>query len=422
MSQTIWRPYTQEKTSLPPTKILRAKGCYYYKEDGEKIFDGISSWWVNIHGHAHPYLRKKLNEQMEKLEQIIFAGFTHEQGEKLAFRMVEMLGGKYPKVFFSDNGSTAVEVGIKMALQYWTNHGLKKNRIVAFKNGYHGDTFGARAITDAIKESTGLSENMTNTHFITAPLEGDLDSQKRCLEEMKALIEKYQDIGAFVFEPLVQGVAGMQIQDEKALNDLLKLIHKHNIISIADEVMTGFYRTGKRFAIDHLEEKPHIICLAKALTGGILPLSLTLCQDKIYEAFYSDDKTKALLHGHSFTGNALGCAVANASLDLLENPEVLENIQTIQRMHENFKKEISGDFRYSVRNKGTILAIEFNNNESTGYFNGLADAITQFFTSKNMLLRPLGNVLYLIPPYCTKETDLLPVYEAIKEFMRTTKW
>jgi adenosylmethionine-8-amino-7-oxononanoate aminotransferase len=418
MKETIWRPYTQEKTAANPIKIKKAKGCYYIDEEGNRIFDGISSWWVNIHGHSHPYLAKKLSEQMELVQQIIFAGHTHEQGETLAQRIVELLDNQYPKVFFSDNGSTAVEVGLKMALQYWSNHHLKKNRIVAFKNGYHGDTFGARAVTDAIKEPTGLSENMTDVHFITAPLANDPISQESSIKELKDLLSRFNDIGAFIFEPMVQGVAGMKMQDPSTLNKLLKLAHEHQVITIADEVMTGFYRTGKRFAIDYLKEKPNIICLAKALTGGILPLSLTLCQQKIYEAFYSDDKTKALLHGHSFTGNALGCAVANASLDLLETAETKTNIKNIENLHKNFMKEIEGDNKYEIRVMGTILAIEFKNQEKAGYFNSLSETLSQFFISKNMLLRPLGNIIYLIPPYCTTEEDLLPVYQALKDFIR----
>ncbi|MFZ8934112.1 MAG: adenosylmethionine--8-amino-7-oxononanoate transaminase [Bacteriovoracaceae bacterium] len=415
---TIWRPYTQEKTATLPQHIKKAEGCYYFDQEGNKIFDGISSWWVNIHGHSHPKLAQSVSEQMEVLQQIIFAGYTHEQGEELAQKVVKLLDHQYPKVFFSDNGSTAVEVGIKMALQYWSNHNLKKNRIIAFKNGYHGDTFGARAVTDAIKEPTGLSENMTDVHFITAPLANDPNSQEESIQELKELLNRYNDIGAFIFEPMVQGVAGMKMQDPTALNQLLKLAHQNNIITIADEVMTGFYRTGKRFAIDYLDEKPNIICLAKALTGGILPLSLTLCQQKIYEAFYSDDKTKALLHGHSFTGNALGCAVANASLEILEDQETQTNIKNIEDLHNQFKNEIVGDNRYEVRTLGTILAIEFKNDERADYFNSLSETLSQFFISKKMLLRPLGNVIYLIPPYCTKEEDLLPVYKALKDFIR----
>lgn len=413
----IWRPYTQEKTSPLPTTIKEAKGAYYITSDGKRIFDAISSWWVNTHGHSHPYIAEKINAQMKTLQQVIFAGYTHQEGERLASRVLNLFQHHFEKVFFSDNGSTAVEVGIKMALQFWSNSGIKKNRIIAFEGGYHGDTFGARSVTECIKEPTGLSKSMTNVHFITCPLQGDKESQRRSLAEFSELVKKYNDIGAFIFEPMVQGVSGMRVQEAETLNELIRLAHKNNVITIADEVMTGFYRTGKAFAIDHISEKPNIICLAKGLTGGMLPLSLTLCEKKIYEGFYSDDKTKALLHGHSFTGNALGCAVANASLDLFEKRETLESIQNIESSHQRFLEKISKYGNLKTRMLGTILAIEFKTEQETNYFNQLSEKITKYFIQKNMLIRPLGNIIYLLPPYCTTTLDLIPVYEAIEQFI-----
>ena len=408
----IWYPYTQEKLADDPKIIERAQGAYLYPKGGEKIFDAISSWWVNIHGHSHPYINLKLSEQLATMEQIIFAGHTHVPAISLSHRILDKLGDKFHKVFFSDNGSTSVECALKMALQFWKNQGIKRKKILAFNHGFHGETFGARAVGNCLENINELCEGVFQIDFIEAPIKGDENSLK-LLEEKLAK----NDYAAFIFEPLIQGVRGMVMQAIKTLDDMIKMCQEKEILCIADEVMTGFGRTGKMFAIDYLENKPDIVCLAKALTGGTLPLALTVCNEKVHQAFYSDDPSQALLYGHSFAGNALGCAAAHASLDLLEKSETIDNIEKINSYHRDFSREMKSlsHLFSDIRIMGTIIALEYKTDVG-GYFNELGPKMKKFFQSRNVLLRPLGNVIYIIPPYCSTHTDLKLAYEAIWDF------
>lgn len=413
----LWHPYTQEKTAANPILIKKAIGAYYYTEDGKKIFDGISSWWVNLFGHGHPLIKEAINRQFDQIDQIILAGHTHRPAIELSKKIINLLP-YLSKVFFSDNGSTSVEVALKMALQYWSNQGTPKNHIISFKGAYHGDTFGARAVSNSIPCPLNLSQNLTKVSFIDPPL---LKEKSDSVQQLKNLIRENKDIGAFIFEPMVQGVAGMRMMDPMALNDLLIECKKNNILCIADEVMTGFYRTGKLFATDYLNEKPDIVCLSKGITGGVLPLAVTVCTLDIYEKFYSTDLSKAFLYGHSYTGNAISCAAALASLDILMSDNTKNSIAEISRAHQKFIFHFSKNNNLNkkvndIRSLGTILAIEFKTNENSDYFNGFSHKISRFFLEKNLLLRPLGNVLYMIPPYCSTNEDLQMVYEAILQF------
>ena len=410
----IWHPYTQEKTAPLPLMISKAQGAYLYTDDGRKIFDAISSWWVNIHGHAHPEIAEAIAKQARSLEQVIFAGFTHAGAIELAERVLGKLPG-FSKAFYSDNGSTAVEVALKMAVQFWQNQGIKKKRIIAFENAYHGDTFGAMSVSARSSFVQAFNEMLFDVEFIQPPLRGEENGALNSLKQMQLLIDQYDDIAAFIFEPLVQGAGGMLMQDHRGLELLIKKAKESNIITIADEVMTGFGRTGKLFAIDHLQERPDVICLAKGLTGGTLPLSMTLCTEEMYQNFYSDDKTKAFFHGHSFTANSLGCAAALASLEILDRPETVNAIESIASEHHRFSQKLKD---IKVRQQGTILAIELKTGEQSGYFNKVGDHAYNFFLRRNLLLRPLGNVIYLIPPYCSTREDLQKAYHAIQEFLQ----
>ncbi|TDJ06162.1 MAG: adenosylmethionine--8-amino-7-oxononanoate transaminase [Deltaproteobacteria bacterium] len=407
----IWYPYTQEKLAEDPIIIEKALGAYLYPKGKDKVFDAISSWWVNIHGHSHPYINKKLTDQLSKMEQIIFAGHTHEPAINLSKRILEKLGDKFHKVFFSDNGSTSVECALKMALQFWKNQGIKRQKILAFNHGFHGETFGARAVGNCLENISELCSGVFQIDFIEAPV--GKDSSLKQLEEKLAK----NDYAAFIFEPLIQGVRGMVMQDINTLDEMIKLCQEKEVLCIADEVMTGFGRTGKMFAIDYLENKPDIVCLAKALTGGTLPLALTVCNEKVHHAFYSDDPSKALLYGHSFAGNALGCAAAHASLDLLEREETISNIEQINYYHRDFAKEMESmsNLFKDIRVMGTIIALEYRT-DGGGYFNELGPKMKKFFGKRNVLLRPLGNVIYIIPPYCSTQADLKLAYEAIWDF------
>jgi len=411
---SIWHPYTQMKNAQLPIPIVKGEGTYLFDEKGNKYIDAISSWWVNIHGHSHPYIAEKVHEQFKQLEHVIFAGFTHPKAVELAERLLKRLPANQSKIFYSDDGSTAVEVGIKMAIQYWHNQGIKKNKIIAFKNAYHGDTFGAMSVSGRSIFTHSFSEHLFNVEFIDIPVHGN---EKNSFQQLQNALQS-NDAAAFIFEPLVLGAGGMIMYEPEILKKILTLCKEKNVISIADEVMTGFGRTGKFFATDHIDTNPDIICLSKGLTGGVMPLGVTSCSQKIYDTFLSDDKTKTLYHGHSFTANPLACTAACASLDLFDNPETFENIDRIIKKHKDFKISLEGNLSINeVRQRGTILAIELKTINQTGYLNDLKDQLQNFFLSKHIILRPLGNVIYILPPYCISNDDLDFVYNAILEFI-----
>ncbi|MGE0561047.1 MAG: adenosylmethionine--8-amino-7-oxononanoate transaminase [Flavobacteriales bacterium] len=410
--QYIWHPFTQMQTAKNILPVVKAEGLYLFTEDGKKIMDAVSSWWTNVHGHSHPLIAKALNEQFKTLDHVIFAGFTHPKAIELAERII----GKLPfldKVFFSDDGSTSVEVAIKMAFQYWYNKQEPKTKIVAFKNAYHGDTFGAMSVGGRDTFNNPFNPFLFDVEFIDVPTAGN---EENVIEQ---LIDKVQhnNVAAFIIEPLVQGSAGMVMYSPEVLNQLIKVCRQHEVLTIADEVMTGFGRTGKFFATDYITNKPDIVCLSKGLTGGVLPLGLTICTNEIYNAFLSTDHSKTFFHGHSFTGNALSCSAACASLDIFEEQNTWNQINMIVKAHDKFKKKLANHKSFKeIRQTGTILALEFENGESS-YFNNLRDNLYNYFLEKNILLRPLGNVLYILPPYCITQNELESIYKAIEQFI-----
>ncbi|HKB44050.1 MAG TPA: adenosylmethionine--8-amino-7-oxononanoate transaminase, partial [Chitinophagaceae bacterium] len=317
----IWHPYTQHKSAATPLPIVKGEAVYLIDEPGNKFIDAISSWWTNLHGHAHPYIAQKIFEQAQQLEHVIFAGCTHEPAIQLAERLLPLLPGNFSKIFYSDNGSTAVEVALKMAIQLQKNKNQKtKNKILALRHSYHGDTFGAMSVSERGVFVKAFENYLFEVIFI------DLEEKYSTLDNQCSMIN-FEEIACFIYEPLIQGAGGMNIYKTPLLNQLLKLCKQNNIICIADEVMTGFYRTGKMFASEYIEEKPDIICLSKGLTGGSLPLAVTACNQKIFDAFLSDDLYQTFFHGHSYTANPIACAAALASLDLLQKEECIENIK-----------------------------------------------------------------------------------------------
>lgn len=405
---TIWHPYTQMKTAALPIPIVKGEGVNLYTDTGVKYIDAVSSWWVNIHGHSHPYIAEKVFEQLKQLEHVIFAGFTHPQAITLAENLLSIIPKNQKKVFFSDNGSTAVEVALKMCLQFWANKGEHRTKILAFTNAYHGDTFGAMAVSGRSAFTAPFDSLLFDVEFIDLP-------NKENLKELKSQISNLKSqLACFIFEPLVQGAGGMLMYDAEDLDELILHCQQEAILTIADEVMTGFGRTGKFFASDHLENKADLMCFSKGLTGGTMPLGITTCKQEIYEAFLSDDKLKTLFHGHSFTANPVACAAANASFDILINPETLANIQRIEAKHQVFKAEIEHHPKLkNVRQTGTIIALEWNT-DGTSYFNNIRDTLYNFFLDKGIILRPLGNILYIMPPYCISNKDLDYIYHNIK--------
>lgn len=410
----VWHPFTHLKTAADPIVITKAEGLYLHTENGNKIMDAISSWWVNLHGHAHPYISKKITEQLNSFEHIPFADFTHQPAIELAERLLKHLPNNQSKIFYSDNGSTAVEVALKMTLQYWHNQDQPKNTFIALENAYHGDTFGGMSVGARNVFNNAFENQLFNVAHIPVPTKDNLEQLKEVINEWN---EKYS-IAGFIFEPIVQGAAGMMMYEAEVLDELIAFCKQKEIITIADEVMTGFGRTGKFFAIDHLTHKPDIICLSKGLTGGYLPLGVTSCAQFIYDAYISDDKTKTFFHGHSYTANATACAAALASLDILEKNETWKQIVMITQEHLNFLNEIKDHKACKdVRAKGTVLAIELHTEGETHYLNDASIKINAFFLQRGILLRPLGNVFYVLPPYCITKEELHKIYEAIKDFL-----
>ncbi len=410
--KVIWHPYTPQKYMPEPIPIVKGEGAVLTDIHGNSYIDAISSWWVTLHGHAHPYIAQKLYEQAQTLEQVIFAGFTHEPAVRLAERLLEILPGPFSRIFYSDDGSTATEVAVKMAIQYWWNKGDKKrNKVLALANGYHGDTFGAMSVSDRSVFTMAFQEKLFDVIFIDPPITAQVQLPAGCTPG---------EIACFIYEPLIQGAGGMNMYHADGLNNLLKQCHQHNIICIADEVMTGFGRTGKWFASEYASEKPDIICLSKGLTGGTLPLGVTACTDEIYQAFNEEDRMKTFFHGHSFTANPLSCTAALASLDLLEIAECRTQIDRIAKMNLAFLQQLKTrnpkPETKNARALGTILAFELDTGNKN-YLNNIGREITKQALAKGVYLRPLGNTVYIMPPYCITESQLQKLYSVILEII-----
>lgn len=395
-----------------PIPIVKGEGAVLTDIDGNSYIDAISSWWVTLHGHAHPYIAQKIYEQAQTLEQVIFAGFTHEPAVRLAERLLEILPGPFSRVFYSDDGSTATEVAVKMAIQYWWNKGDKKrSKVLALANGYHGDTFGAMSVSDRSVFTMAFQEKLFDVIFIDPPTSAQVRLPAGCAPD---------EIACFIYEPLIQGAGGMNMYNADGLNNLLKLCHQHKIICIADEVMTGFGRTGKWFASEYVSEKPDIICLSKGLTGGTLPLGVTACSDEIYQAFNEEDRMKTFFHGHSFTANPLSCTAALASLDLLQESECKLRIENISQANKGFVNKLeTQNSKIKIKNAralGTIMAFEIET-ENSGYLNNIGREITKQTLTKGVYLRPLGNTVYIMPPYCITGAQLEKLYSVVLEII-----
>jgi len=413
--QFVWHPFTHLKYAESPVHIVRGEGAFFYDADGNKLLDAISSWWVNLHGHCHPYISQKVSEQLYTLEHAIFSSFTHEPAVKLAERLIGHLPENQSKIFYSDNGSTAVEVGLKMVLQYWHNQGVSKRKFIAFENAYHGDTFGGMSVGARNVFNNAFENLLFDVIHIPLP---DADNIEQLKDTLQKWFANHHDIAGFIFEPLVQGAAGMLMYEAHYLDELIEICREHKVVCIADEVMTGFGRTGEFFASNYLTNKPDIICLSKGLTGGYMPLGVTSCAQFIYDSCVSDDKTKTFFHGHSYTANPTACSAGLASLDLMEKNETWAQIRLISQMNSEFvSKHKKHKALKELRAKGTILALEINTEEHTHYLNNASESIASYFLKNGIIVRPLGNILYLIPPYCITETELRQVFEVMERFL-----
>lgn len=410
----IWHPFTPLQGVQDPLLVEKAEGVYLHTADGKKIIDAVSSWWVNLHGHGHPEIVKAISKQASELEHVIFAGFTHKPAIQLAKNLLSILPSNQSRIFYSDNGSTAVEVALKMAFQFWYNQGIERKKVIAIDGAYHGDTFGSMSVGERGDFTRPFNPYLFEVDFIDFP---HPEKEEAIFEHFKSLIDSDQVV-SLIFEPIVQGASGMRIYRAEFLDKLIAYAQSKNVICIADEVMTGFGRTGKYFASDHLDNKPDIICMSKGLTGGAIALGATSCTNDIVEAFQSPELIKTFLHGHSFTANPIACAAANASFDLLTKKECWSDIERISDRHQQFLQKHQGNpIIKDIRSIGTILALEFKTDADSSYFSEMRNKLYPFFIDREVLLRPLGNLIYIIPPYIITDGELEKVYRAIEEFL-----
>jgi adenosylmethionine-8-amino-7-oxononanoate aminotransferase len=420
----IWHPYTQEALDPSPVGITRAEGVYLHTNDGRKLIDGISSWWVNVHGHAHPHIAQAIARQAQKLEHVIFAGFTHEPAQRLAAKLQGITPDRLTHVFFSDNGSTAVEVALKMAIQYWKIRGQnEKKTIIALDHAYHGDTVGAMSVsadsafTRAFDDLRFLVWRAHSAYCYRCPVGLKRESCSiECLNSIQSLLEAHgPEVAAVIVEPLLQGAGGMIVHPSEFLVGIGELCRDHDVLLIADEVFTGFGRTGKMFASELAGVEPDIMCISKGLTGGFLPFSATLSSEEVHSAFVATDRTRTFFHGHSYAGNPLGCAAALANLEIFESEPVFERIGRIERIHRERLPLLSENPRVGdTRMLGTVAVLELEADDP-GYLSDVRARLYDFFLSRGVLLRPLGNVVYILPPYAIKPDELHQIYDVVTE-------
>ena len=406
----LWHPLTQHKVSPDMLPVTRAKGCILTDDKGKEYIDAISSWYTAVYGHCNKYITDKVAEQMKNLDQVVFSGFTHEPAIKLSEALVKILPEGQQKLFFNDNGSTATEIGIKMALQYHHNLGNDRKTMLAFEEGFHGDTFGAMSVSGLSVYNGAFEDHFISVERIPVPTG---ENNAEVIKRLKSIISEHK-IAGFIYEPLIQGAAAMKFHDAEGLNEILRVCRENDIVLVADEVMTGFGKTGTYFASDYMEEKPDVVCMSKALTAGLLPMGLTSCSLKIYNAFYSDDIAKGLFHGHTYTANPLACSAALAAIELLISKEIQENIQSISKANNEFVIKLKDHPKVkNSRSKGVIMAFELD--IKTDRYGGLRNQLFSFFMDRGIFLRPLGNTIYIVPPYVISEKELKKVYQVIED-------
>ncbi|MEW5677511.1 adenosylmethionine--8-amino-7-oxononanoate transaminase [Flavobacterium enshiense] len=410
--QYNWHPYTQHKTAQPHIAITKGEGALLWDENGKEYIDAIASWWVNPYGHSNKFIADAIYKQLTTLEHVLFGGFTHEPAVLVAEKLMQLLPSNQKKLFYSDNGSTAVEIAIKVALQYFYNKGERRTKIIAFENAFHGDTFAAMAASGISFFTEAFKGSLLEVVRIPVPTKGNEEMSYKALE---ALL-KTNDFAGFIFEPLVQGAAGMVMYEASELDTLIALCKKHNVFTIADEVMTGFGKTGKNFACDYLTEQPDMMCLSKALTGGTIPMAITTFTQELFDGFYDDNVNKALFHGHTFTANPTGCAAALASMQLLESEGMQSNLSRIHAKHQEFQLKIKNHSKVvATRVLGVILALEIQVDGEQSYYGSFRNKLYNFFIEKGIVLRPVGNIVYILPPYVITDAQLEKIYQTIEE-------
>ena len=406
-----WHPYTQHKTTGLLPAIVKGEGALLWDENGREYIDAIASWWVNPYGHSNKFIADAIYEQLTTLEHVLFGGFTNKPAVLLSEQLMKILPSNQKKIFFSDNGSTAVEVALKAALQYFYNKGEKRTKIIAFEDAFHGDTFGAMASSGITFFTEAFQGSLIDVIRIPVPtMENEAKSKEALLQAIQS-----QECAAFIFEPLVQGAAGMVMYAADILDELISICKQNNVFTIADEVMTGFGKTGKTFACDHLLQQPDMMCLSKALTGGTIPMAITTFTQEIFNGFYDDDTNKALFHGHTFTANPTGCAAALASLQLLQSEEIQNNMKRIHQSHLDFQSKIKAHPKVkTTRVLGVIFALEITTESPAEYYGSLRNTLYNFFIQNGIILRPVGNIVYILPPYIISQNQIEKVYQVVE--------
>ncbi|WP_426437357.1 adenosylmethionine--8-amino-7-oxononanoate transaminase [Bradyrhizobium genosp. P] len=405
----IWHPFTQHALQPEMTKVTRGKGAYLYTADGRRIIDAIASWWVVTHGHCHPHIVSSVQRQIATLDQVIFAGHTHEPAEEVAEEILKITPDGLDHVFFSDSGSTSVEVALKMALGYWRNIGAPRSRIVVMEHSYHGDTIGTMSVGARGTFNRTYEPLLFDVSSVPFPVQG---GEQRTFDALEATCRR-ENPAAFVVEPLVLGAGGMLMYSPRVLAEMKRICEAFQVLFIADEVMTGWGRTGTLFACEQASVSPDIACYSKGLTGGSLPLAVTLCRGEIFDAHYSTDRSRTLFHSSSYTANPVACAAAKANLELWKDPATRARLADVVAMQEQKLAPFRTDPRIAnARQTGTITALDLRVADA-GYLAGVGPRLQAFFASRDVLLRPLGNTVYVMPPYCVTTEDLDCVYAAI---------
>ncbi|MEO6381172.1 MAG: adenosylmethionine--8-amino-7-oxononanoate transaminase [Nitrobacter sp.] len=409
----VWHPFTQHALQPEAIPIAKGEGAWLETVDGRRIFDAISSWWVVTHGHRHPHIVQAIKNQADRLDQVIFAGFTHEPAEKLARQLVAITPPGLDYVFFSDSGSTSVEVALKMALGFWRNRGKQRIRLLALEGAYHGDTIGGMSVGERGVFNAPYDPLLFDVERIPFPVAG---REQVTLDAITAACRNAA-VAALIVEPLILGAGGMLIYPPWVLAEMKRICEAHGVLLIADEVMTGWGRTGTRFACEQADVSPDIACYSKGLTGGSLPLAVTLCRADIFDAHYSTDRSKTFFHSSSYTANPIACAAACANLEIWQNEPVMERIAAVTRAQTQGLDRFREDRRFrNVRQIGTIAALDIATDD-VGYLAGIGPRLYNDFLGRGLLVRPLGNTIYLMPPYCSTPHELDCVFRAISEIV-----
>ncbi len=408
-SKYLWHPITQHYTAQDHLVIKKANGVFLYDENDRPYVDGFSSWYTCMYGHCHETLIQSAYRSLQQFSHIPFVGLTHEPAIALSESLIKILPENQQKIFFSENGSTAVDLAIKMALQYFHNQQITRTKIIAFEDAFHGDTFGAMSVSNSPIYHQAFENFFIEVIHFPVPSEENFHQIKT---QFSTLVSQ-QDVACFIYEPLVQGANCMKMYAPHFLDELIQLAQQEDVLCIADEVMTGLGKTGKNFASDYLKNNPDIMCLAKSLTAGITPMALTTCTENVYKAFLSHDVTKGLMHAHTYSANPLGCTIAKTGIDLLVSDDIQQRIVSISQQHQQFLKEIQQHPKVkNARTLGVIFAFELN--IETERYGHKRNALYQFFMQKGIYLRPLGNTIYLLPPFIIKKEELEKLYDAIR--------